>query len=331
MRTWIASLPKSELHVHLEGAIPLPALWSILQRHGGDPDIPNPTALAQRFIYRDFPHFIETWVWKQGFLREEEDFICLAEAAAREWKAQNITYVEAHYTPTDGRHFGLTIAQLTQAVRTGLDRVGGVTVRLICDVVRDTPPAQALRTVDEVADLRTLGIVGIGLGGSEHDYPPEPFAPVFERARARGLRTTAHAGEAAGPQSVRGAVEALRVDRLGHAARAVEDPDLMQLLIRQRIPLELCPISNVRTGAVPSLDRHPVAEYFHLGLPVTINTDDPAMFNTTLEGEFLALHQVHGFTRPDIARLLRNAIDASWMDDTEKARRHGQLDAAVQA
>ncbi len=329
MQTWISSLPKCELHVHLEGAIPLPALWSILQRHGGDAEVPTPAALEQRFVYRDFPHFISTWVWKQGFLRDEADFICLAEAAARAWKAQNITYVEAHYSPTDGRHVGLTIGQLTRAVRTGLDRVQGITVRLICDVVRDTPPLQALRTVDAVAELGGLGVVGIGLGGSEHDYPPEPFAPVFERARSRGLRTTAHAGEAAGPQSVRGAVEALRVERLGHATRAIEDPDLMELLALRRIPLELCPLSNVRTGAVPSLDRHPVAEYLRMGLPVTINTDDPAMFNTTLAGEFLALHQTHGLTRTDVARLLGNAIEASWMDDTEKARRHRELDAAL--
>ncbi len=331
MLTWITSLPKCELHVHLEGAIPIPALWDILQRHGGDPDTPDLDALERRFAYRDFPHFIDTWIWKQGFLRDEADFTWLAEAAAREWHAQNIAYVEAHYSPTDMRDSGLTVGQVTQAVRAGLDRVQGITVRLVCDVVRDSPIARALRTVDEAAEVRHLGVIGIGLGGSEHDYPPEPFAPVFERARSLGLRTTAHAGEAAGPDSVRGAVEALRVDRLGHATHAVEDPALLDLLARRRIPLELCPISNLRTGAVPSLDRHPVAQYFRMGLPVTINTDDPPMFNTTLAGEFLALHEVHGFTRADVAQLLRNAIDASWMEDSDKTRRHRELDAALEA
>ena len=157
------------------------------------------------------------------------------------------------------------------------------------------------------------------------------FAPVFARARALGLHTTAHAGEAAGPQSVRGALELLQAGRIGHATRAIEDPGLVELLAREQTPLELCPISNLRTGAVPSLETHPVRTYFERGLKVTLNTDDPPMFNTTLTGEFVALHEVHGFTREDLLTLLHNALDASWMRDSDKARRHLELDQAAGA
>jgi adenosine deaminase len=331
LATWIDSLPKSELHVHLEGSIPLWALFEILTRHGGDPEVPDLQALERRFAYRDFPHFLAMWTWKHGFLRDAEDFAFLAEAAAREWLAQNITYVEAHYSPTDASQTGLSVGELTRAVRRGLDRVVGVEVRLICDVVRDSPIPRALRTAEEAAELQDLGVVGIGLGGPEHSHPPEPFAPVFARARALGLHTTAHAGEAAGPESVRGAVEVLQAGRIGHATRAIEDPGLVELLAREQTPLELCPISNLRTGAVPSLESHPVRTYFERGLKVTLNTDDPPMFNTTLTGEFVALHEVHGFTREDLLTLLHNALDASWMRDSDKTRRHLELDQAARA
>ena len=309
---WLRRVPKVELHLHLEGAIPHAALWQLVQKYGGDPALPDRHALARRFAFRDFPHFIETWIWKNRFLREYEDFTSIAEAVARDLAQQNVRYAEAHYSPSDFRHQGLEPQPLTAAIRRGLEAVPEVEMALVADLVRDSELPAAARTLAQVREVQDLGVTGIGLGGSEQSFPPEPFADLFERARRHGFHTSAHAGEAAGAESVWGAIR-LRAERLGHATRAEEDPALVDYLAEHRIPLELCPISNLRTNVVPSIDAHPVRRYFERGLLVTINTDDPAMFGNSLAHEFQALVEVHGFTRDEIRTLILNAVMASWL------------------
>lgn len=323
-REWLSRLPKVELHLHLEGAIPLPALWKLLEKYGGDPEVPSLDALERRFAYRDFPHFIETWLWKQSFLREYEDFTYLAEAVARDLAAQNIRYVEAFVSPADvGRH-GLEPQPLIEAIRAGLDRVPEIRMALVPDLVRNVGPEEGAETLERVAECRDLGVVGIGIGGSEHEFPPEPYEPVYRRARQLGLRTSAHAGEAAGPESVWGAIRALRADRIGHGTRAAEDPALVDHLAELRVPLELCPISNLRTGVISSLRDHPARTYFERGIPLSVNTDDPKMFGNTLVDEFAALMSELEFKRADVLRLTLEAIDASWLsEDERRALREG--------
>lgn len=165
------------------------------------------------------------------------------------------------------------------------------------------------------------------LGGSEDRRPPEPFAAAFERARALGLHTTAHAGEADGPASIWGALRALRVERIGHGVRAREDPALVEHLRRTQVPLEMCPVSNLRTGAVARLDDHPVRAYFDAGLLVTVSTDDPAMFDTTLTGEYALLESALGFRRDELRRVAGNAARASWLPAGEKAALLARIDA----
>jgi adenosine deaminase len=313
------ALPKVELHVHLEGAIPLPALAELARKYG-EKEAADLGALRERFRFRDFPHFIDTWVWKNGLLRELDDFAFVAEAVARDLRAQRVLYAELFYSPPDFAKRGLEASGITEAVRGGLDRVDGIELRLVADLVRDFGPVRAARTLEEIAEARSFGVIGIGIGGSEHEFPPAPFAAVYERARELGFRTSAHAGEAAGPESVRGAVDALRVDRVGHGTRAVEDSALVAELKARRIPLEMCPISNVRTRVVPDLARHPVRDFFDRGLLVTVNTDDPAMFQTSLAHEYRELQRVHGFTFDEIRKLIENAVAASWMDEAGKAQ-----------
>lgn len=329
---WFDRIPKVELHVHLEGAIPLPALWEVVCKYGGDPVVPSLDALQARFRYRDFPHFLDMWTWKNGFLREEEDFTHIAAAVARHLRDQRILYAEAFYSPADFATHGLTPQTITAAVRRGLDRVDGITVRLVADLVRDYGPAQGGVVLEQVAEMRDCGVLGIGIGGSEHRIPPEPFAAVYERARALGLRTSAHAGEGAGPASVWGALNALRVDRIGHGTRAAEDPALVAHLAEHRIPVEMCPLSNVRTAVVPTLADHPIAAYLDRGLVVTVNTDDPAMFHTSLAEEYRQLHHVHGLSRDTIRALVGNAVAASWLPDEERRALRGVVadDAAWQ-
>jgi adenosine deaminase len=313
--SWFERVPKVELHLHLEGAIPHEALWALIQKYGGDPSVPDLSALARRCQYRDFAHFIDMWVWKNRFLREYEDFTFVAEQVARDLARQNIRYAEVFFSPPDFTRYGLEADKLTEAIRTGLDRVPGSEVALVADLVRDFGVERAARTLAEVADMMTLGVVGIGIGGSEAEYPPEPFAPVFERARHLGFRTSAHAGEAAGPASIRGVIDALRVDRIGHGTRAGEDERLLDLLAERHIPLEMCPVSNVRTGVVATMVDHPVRRYFERGLIVTVNSDDPKMFGTSLAREYRLLEEELGFSRDDTRALMLQAVESSWLPE----------------
>jgi len=325
MHTWLHSLPKVELHIHLEGSIPLATLWQLMQQYGGDPDVPDMAALARKFQYRDFPHFINTWVWKNRFIRTAADFTTIAAAVAQDWAEQNICYVESHYSPTDFARHGLTIGEITRAIRAGLDQVPAIHVNLIADVVRDSSIDRAMHTVETVAELSEYGVIGIGLGGSEQTHPPEPFAPVFARARQLGLRTTAHAGEAAGAESIWGALTALGAERIGHATRASTDPKLCDFFVTQQIPLEMCPLSNVRTGVVADMPSHPIADFIKRGMLVTVNTDDPKMFNNTLVDEYTQLMEHFHLSPATICQLIDNAVTASWLADDEKTHLRATL------
>lgn len=325
LRPWLARIPKVELHIHLEGAIPLLTLWQLIEQHGGDPSAPDLAALSRRFVYRDFPHFLATWSWKQGFLRSYADFTLIAEAVARDLARQRIVYAELFYSPPDVSAHGLQLQELTAAIRTGLRRVPEITINLVADLVRSTPIAQARRMLAEVAEVRDQGVIGVGIGGPEQRFPPEPFAPIFAEARRLGLRTSAHAGEAAGPASVWGALRALEVDRIGHATRAIEDPALVAELARRQIPLELCPISNVRTGVIAHVADHPFPRYHEAGMHLTVNTDDPAMFGNSLVDEYAALIENHGATRATIRELVLSAADAAWLPDGQRQALTKQL------
>ena len=317
--SWYNRVPKVELHLHLEGAIPYKALWELVQKYGGDPETPTLEAMLGRFEFKDFPHFIETWIWKNQFLREYEDFTFFAEAVARDLAEQNIRYVEAFYSPPDftDRH-GLTAQKLTEAIRAGFSRVPGVEINLVADLVRDFGPEKAAVTLAEVDEVKEMGVIGIGIGGSEQDFPPEPFDEVYEQARQFGFHTSAHAGEAAGAESVWGALRTLKVERIGHGTRAEEDPALLDYLAEHQIPLEMCPISNVRTGVVKSINEHPVRRYFERGLMVTINSDDPKMFDNSMAEEYQLIEGQLGFSRDDIRTLILQGIQASWMAEDKK-------------
>ncbi len=318
MESWYDRVPKVELHLHLEGSIPYQVLWELVRKYGGDPQVPDQAALLRKFEYKDFPHFIETWIWMIHYLREYEDFTFFSEAVARDLGSQNIRYAEAFYSPPDFKRRGLQFQRLTEAIRTGLRRVPEVEIALIADVVRDYGPETAAATLAQVSEVRDLGVIGIGMGGSEQRFPPEPFEEVYAQARRLGLHVTAHAGEAAGPESIWGAIRTLQVERIGHGVRAIEDGKLMDYLAESQLPLELCPLSNVRTGVVKSIDEHPAHKLFKHGLFITINTDDPKMFGNSLAEEYRCLEERQGFSRPELRSLILNAISASWLPPERK-------------
>ncbi len=318
---WLERIPKVELHLHLEGAIPYDALWELVKKYGGDPEVPTLEALLRKFEFKDFPHFIDTWVWKNQFLREYEDFTFIAEAVARDLLEQNIRYVEAFYSPPDfTERLGLTTQKLTEAIRARFSQVPEIEINLVADLVRDFGPEKAAITLAEVAEVKALGVIGIGIGGSEQNCPPEPFQEVYEQARTFDFHTSAHAGEVAGAESVWGAVRSLEVERIGHGTRAEEDPALLDYLAEHQIPIEMCPISNIRTGVVQSIQEHPVKRYYERGLMITINSDDPKMFDNSMAEEYQLLVEEMGFSHDDIRVLIANGIRASWMPDEQKAQ-----------
>jgi adenosine deaminase len=315
-----------EIHLHLEGAIPLAALWEMVQRHGGDPATPAPEALAARFAYTDFAHFIETWVWKLRFHRTYDDYAWMAETVAADLVGQGIVHADLFVSPTDVAHHGLEPAPLLLAVRRGLDRVPGISVALVPDLVRDTGPTRAMQTLEVLLEVvGEAGIAGITIGGSEQRFPPEPFAPVYARAREAGLRLTAHAGEAAGPESVRAALDALGVERIGHGVRAVEDPALVARLVSERTPLEVCPTSNLRTGVARDWPTHPVRTLIDAGAVVTVSTDDPAMFGCDLAGEYAELMDRYGYGWDVVVRLATDAVESCWAPEDRKDEVRAQL------
>ncbi|MCD4655772.1 adenosine deaminase [bacterium] len=313
MMRFFDSVPKIELHIHLEGAIPHPALFHLIQKYGGNTEIPDLPSLEKRFQYKSFPEFISTFAWKNGFLREYEDFTHIAQEVAYNLSRQNIIYAEMFYSPTSFVHNNnLSLQRLTEAIRLGFDQVPAINIRLIADFVRDYGPEHEISALPALAEVRNLGVLGISIGGSEHAFPPEPFAPLYEEARRLGFKTTVHAGEAAGPESIWGAIRTLRPDRIGHGTRAIEDPLLVDYLVRHRIPVELCPGSNVRTKVVSSLRKHPVREYFKRGMLISINTDDPWMFQTRLADEYRALEESCGFSRQETLGLMDMAREMCW-------------------
>jgi adenosine deaminase len=316
--TWFVRVPKVELHLHLEGAIPHDVLWELVKKYGGNPGVKSLIALKEKFVFRDFPHFLETWGWKNGFIREYDDFTFLAEAVASDLARQNIRYVEAFCSPSDFRHQKLKTQKIIEALRKGLNKVTGIKINLVVDFCRDCGVENAVRSLAEVDEVKGFGVIGFTIGGSEQKYPPEPFADVYEKARKLGFHTSAHAGEAAGPESVWGVIHGLKVERIGHGTRIYEDPALEEYVINHQIPLEVCPISNVRTRVVGFIGEHPVRRYYDKGIVVTINTDDPKMFGNSLAGEYKELYTKLRFTLKDIQKLILNGIKSSWLSQQEK-------------
>jgi len=309
--------PKVELHLHLEGAIPPAALWELVRGYG-DPRTRSLEEMMARFEYRDFAHFIDTWQWMLPFIRSTADWTTVARAVATSLAEQHIIYAEASISPTDFRQHGLSVAEIATSVRRGLDMVPGTRVNLLVDLVRDTGPEWCMRTLEDVIEVaHEAGIVGITIGGMEEPNPPARYAGVYRRARGAGLGLTAHAGEAAGPRFVWSALCDLGVDRIGHGVRSVEDPALVEHLVREAVPLEVCPTSNIRTGVVTSWEEHPVIELIERGARVTINSDDPMYFACSVAGD---LRRVADLVELDVERHSLYAADASFTSNGEKAR-----------
>ena len=199
-----------------------------------------------------------------------------------------------------------------------LSKISDIEIGLITDLGRATELNRAELILDEIHEVKELGIIGIGIGGAEYDFPPNRFKNIYEQARHYGFRTTAHAGEAAGASSIWGAILDLKVDRIGHGTRAFEDESLLDYLAEHQIPLEMCPISNVCTGVIEKIESHPIKKYIDHGIIVTVNTDDPKMFNNSLAEEYINLEKIFGLSRKEIQSIIIQGIKSSWQSENKK-------------
>lgn len=316
--TWFKKIPKVELHIHLEGAIPISALFELIQKYGPDPTVPNVVSLEKKFQYKNFVQFIDAWSWKNQFLREYEDFTHIAEKTASDLANQNIKYAELFFSPSLFIKYGLEVQKITQAIRNGISNVTGIKIALIADLVRDYGQKFELLTLEKLNEVKELGVIGIGIGGTEHEFPPELFENLFKRAQQLGFHTNAHAGEAAGAQSIWNALKKLQIERIGHGTRAIEDDKLINYIADNSIPIEMCPISNVRTGIVKNISEHPIRKFYNRGIILSVNTDDPKMFNTSLAEEYRLLEQECGFNKIEICKLILLGIESSWLSKESK-------------
>ena len=316
----IKVLPKAEQHIHIVGSTrPETLLW--LAEEGGV-DVPYRTLedVEGFFQFRDFDHFISVYTAVYDLIREEGQFERITYEMLEDDARCNVRHVEASFSAPDhvrkGLDYGLTLDAINRGIRRAR-RDFGIDCNLRIDLVRNYGPERGMVVLDWVEE-KGDNIVSVDIGGTEAGYPPEPYAPVYERAREMGLHLSAHAGEAAGPESVWGAVRHLGVERIGHGVAARNDPKLMGLIRDEGITIEACPVSNVRTGVVSSVAEHPIREFIEKGIRVTVNSDDPSMFGTDMNNEYIRLHRELGFTVPELFQLSLNAVDSSFLPDDKR-------------
>jgi aminodeoxyfutalosine deaminase len=306
----IASLPKAELHVHLEGSMQPSTVAKIAARHGV---AVTEEEVRRRYAYQDFVEFIETFKWVTSFLRQPADYAVIVNDFAEALLAQRVVYAEVTLSigvmQLRGQDPQANFAAMLEAAEAFERR--GLRLRWVWDAVRQFGVEAAMAVVEAAGRCRNDKIVAFGIGGDERSIPARDFRAVYGRAEELGMHRLIHAGEVGGPENIRQAIEHLKVERIGHGIAAFRDPALMDLLAERQIPLEICPASNICTGALagqlgiaaPAMEQHPLPQLFRHGIPIVLSTDDPTMFHTTLTGEYENAAKM-GLDKTELERLV---------------------------
>jgi len=326
LKSFFRKLPKAELHLHLEGTLAPHRVADLARKYRVEL---SPGEIQRRYDCRGFAQFLELYKWATSFLREPEDYARLAQDAAGGLKSEGVAYAEVTLSigvmllrKQDARaNFRAIRDVFTRRYTAGQ----GPRVQFVFDAVRQFGPSPAMEVVGLAGKFRSEDAVAFGLGGDELSVPLAEFQPVYVKAREEGLRRLVHAGETGGSQQIRDAIDLLGAERIGHGIAAVRDPNLMTLLAERRIPLEICPTSNLRTKALniqlntanPKIVDHPLPKLSRAGVPVSLSTDDPAMFHTTLTDEYLHGHQM-GLSIAELLRINRGAFEHSFLPDNER-------------
>lgn len=330
MRDYITALPKVELHLHLVGSASVDTVLALARRHpdGGVPT--EETRLRSFYEFTDFPHFIATYGKVNRLVRTGSDVTALVVGAAADLARHTVRYAELTVTPLAHRLAGVDPDELAEALTTGRRRAAeehGVELAWIFDIPGGLEQPSSLETITWTLRHLPEGTVGLGLAGAEIDVPRQDFRQSFAMAADAGLRLAAHAGETTGPEAVWAAVHELDAERIGHGVSAVRDPRLLRFLAEHDIPVEVCPTSNIRTGAVRTMAEHPLPWLLDAGVPVTIATDDPGMFDTDLTSEYLVCHEQFGLGRGELTELARAGVRAAFCPRERKAELLAELDA----
>ena len=339
LAAFIRALPKAELHVHLEGSIRPATLLQLAKRHNIILPANDEAGLREFYRFRDFNHFIEVWMVINECLRSGADFELITAELGAAAAQQNIRYLEVTFTPYPHyRRRALAWDELFAGINAGraaAQRQWGVEMRLIPDISRNSYEEgrmyEAEKTAEWAVSGKEAGVVALGLGGREIGNPPEAFTEAFAFARAGGLHSIPHAGETSDAANIWGAIDSLKAERIGHGIRCVQDPALVDYLIQHQLPLEICPTSNICTRAIDTLADHPIRKLYDSGVYVTLNSDDPPMFNTTLTTEYMLLAARFGFSAAELAGLSLNAVRASFLPDSEKQQLEQQFRGDIES
>ncbi|MEU2784283.1 MULTISPECIES: adenosine deaminase [Streptomyces] len=331
LHAFIAGLPKAELHVHHVGSASPRIVAELAARHPDSRVPTDPEALADYFTFTDFAHFIDVYLSVVDLIRTPEDVRLLTYEVARDLARQQVRYAELTITPFSSTRRGIDARAFMEAIedaRKEAEAEFGTVLRWCFDIPGEAGLESAEETARLATDdrLRPEGLVSFGLGGPEIGVPRPQFKPYFDRAIAAGLHSVPHAGETTGPQTIWDALTELRAERIGHGTSAAQDPRLLAHLAEHRIPLEVCPTSNIATRAVRTIEEHPLARFVEAGVLVTVNSDDPPMFGTDLDNEYAVAARLLGLDERGLADLAKNAVTASFLDEAGKARIAAEID-----
>jgi len=318
----LMSIPKAELHLHIEGTLEPELAFALAARNGVMLPYADTDDLRKAYQFSDLQSFLNLYYELMAVLRTEDDFADLADAYLARAAAQGVRHAEIFFDPQAHISRGVGIGTVVEGLGRALDRseaVHGVSTQLIMCFLRDESAESAMETL-EAAKPYLGRIVGVGLDSAEVGHPPVKFRAVYEAAAALGLRRVAHAGEEGPPSYITEALDVLGVERIDHGLRCMEDPELVARLVRERVPLTLCPLSNVRLRAVDVLEDHPLPAMLDAGLLCTVNSDDPAYFGGYVGDNFLAVREALGLSPDRLRDLARNSFVASFLDHDEERR-----------
>jgi adenosine deaminase len=333
LTAFIAGLPKSELHVHHIGSASPATVAELAARHAGSTPVPaDAERLAEYFTFTDFAHFIEVYLSVVDLVRTPEDIRTLTYDIARDLAAQQVRYAELTCSPYSSIKRGMAAEAFCEAIEDARQAAAaefGLELRWCYDIPGESGLPAAEATLETALSGWADGLVSFGLGGPEIGVPRPQFQPYFDQARAAGLHSVPHAGESTGPQTIWDAINYLGAERIGHGIAAAQDPELMAYLVANDISLEVCPTSNVCTKSVPSLAEHPLPTLVAAGITVSINSDDPPMFATTINNEYAVAAQLLGLDEAGVADIARNAVRTSFQSAAGKQALLTEIDAYV--
>lgn len=327
MNAFIQGLPKVELHLHIEGSLEPELLFELAQRNNIDIPYESPQALRKAYEFEDLQSFLDIYYQGANALRTEQDFYDLTWAYLERCRADNVIHTEIFFDPqthTDRSiEFETVINGIHRAMQDGSEKLG-ITSQIIACFLRHLSEESAIETLQSIVKHKDK-IVGVGLDSSELGHPPEKFKRAFQQAKEAGLLTVAHAGEEGPAQNIIDSVEMLGVSRVDHGVRCVEDASLVEALIKSKMPLTVCPLSNIKLCVFDEMEQHNIVDLLRKGVAVTINSDDPAYFGGYMTDNFMAVSNAHPMTKAELAQFTINAINASFISEALKAKYRAQV------